>query len=51
VELQDATLMLLSESVGHPAVTRLARSAYDQMADGRVPHHQLLSDPDRRGQR
>lgn len=36
--------MLLSESVGHPAVTRLARSAYDQMADGRVAHHQLLSD-------
>lgn len=44
MDLRDATLMLLSESAAHPAVAQLARSACDQMADGSMPHHQLLSD-------
>ena len=44
MELRDATLMLLSESAGYPVVARLAQSAYDQLADGGVPDHRLLSD-------
>ena len=32
MDLKDATLMLLSESAGHPAVASLAQSAYDQLA-------------------
>ena len=44
MELRDATLMLLSESGAHPAVERLARSAYDQLAVGGLPDYRLLSD-------
>jgi hypothetical protein len=44
MELRDATLMLLSESAGYPVVERLAQSAYDQLADGGVADHRLLSD-------
>jgi hypothetical protein len=44
MELRDATLMLLSESAAHPAVAQLAQSAYDQLADGVMPDHRLLSD-------
>ena len=40
MDLKDATLMLLGESDGHPAVASLAKSAYDRLArgeDGRLP--------------
>jgi hypothetical protein len=36
--------MLLSESSAYPVLTRLAQSAYDQLADGGAPDHRLLSD-------
>jgi hypothetical protein len=44
VELKDATLMLLSESDGHPVVASLAKSAYDQLARGEEVHYRLLDE-------
>jgi hypothetical protein len=44
VELKDATLMLLSESDGHPDVASLAKSAYDQLARGEEVHYLLLDE-------
>jgi hypothetical protein len=44
MDLKDATLMILSESAAHPAVVKLAQSAYDQLiTDGGVDYH-VLSD-------
>ena len=34
MDLQDATLMILTESAAHPEVARLARFAYDTLAAG-----------------
>ena len=36
--------MFLAESAEHPAVTQLARSAYDQLAQGADVDHQVLTD-------
>ncbi len=33
MDIKDATLMLLSESAGHPAVASLAKSVYDRLAN------------------
>jgi hypothetical protein len=44
MDLKDATLMFLAESAGHPEVARLARSAYDALADGDEVPHWILSD-------
>jgi hypothetical protein len=44
VELKDATLMLLSESDGHPAVASLAKSAYDRLARGEAVDYRLLDE-------
>jgi hypothetical protein len=34
MNLQDATLVVLTESAGHPAVAQLARSAYERLTTG-----------------
>jgi hypothetical protein len=44
MDLKDATLMFLTESAGHPAVTSIARSAYDRLAAGEHVDYQVLSD-------
>ena len=44
MDLKDATLMLLGESGGHPAVTSLARSAYDRLARGEEVDYRLLEE-------
>ena len=44
MDLNDATLMILSESAAHPSLAKLAQSAYDQLAwDGQVDYR-ILSD-------
>ena len=44
MDLKDATLTILGESSGHPTLTRLAQSAYDQLIrDGQVDYR-VLSD-------
>jgi hypothetical protein len=44
MDLKDATLVILGESPDHPALARLAQSAYDQLArDGQVDYR-VLSD-------
>jgi hypothetical protein len=44
VELNDATLMILSESAAHPGLAKLAQSAYDRLIrDGQVDYR-VLSD-------
>jgi hypothetical protein len=44
MDLKDATLMILSESAAHPALAKLAQSAYDQLGwDGQVDYR-VLSD-------
>jgi hypothetical protein len=44
MDLKDATLMLLSESDGHPAVASLAKSAHDLLARGEAVDYRLLDD-------
>jgi hypothetical protein len=44
MELKDATLMLLSESDGHPVVASLAKSAYDRLAHGEEVNYRLLDE-------
>jgi hypothetical protein len=44
MDLKDATLMLLSESDGQPAVASLAKSAYDLLAAGEQVHYRLLDE-------
>jgi len=44
MDLKDATLMLLSEADGHPAVTSLAKSAYDQLTRGEEVDYRLLDE-------
>jgi hypothetical protein len=44
MDLEDATLMILSESAAHPGLAKLAQSAYDQLTtDGQVDYR-VLSD-------
>jgi hypothetical protein len=44
MDLKDATLTILGESSAHPALARLAQSAYDQIVrDGQVDYR-VLSD-------
>ena len=40
----DATLVVLTESAGHPALAQLARSAYERMANGEQVGYQALDD-------
>jgi hypothetical protein len=48
MDLEDATLIILSESAAHPDLAKLAQSAYDQLArDGQVDYR-ILSVPPRR---
>ena len=44
MDLKDATLMVLSESDGHPVVASLARSAYERLARGEEVHYLLLDE-------
>jgi hypothetical protein len=44
VDLKDATLMILTESGGHPGLERLAQSAYDELASGREVSYLILGD-------
>lgn len=44
MDLKDATLMLLSESAGHPAVAAIAQSAYDQLAQDEEIDYRVLDD-------
>ncbi len=42
MEIQDALLMVLAEADGQPAVTSLARAAYDQLTQGKEVSYQQL---------
>jgi hypothetical protein len=44
MDLKDATLTILGESSAHPALARLAQSAYDQIVAGGQVDYRLLSD-------
>jgi hypothetical protein len=44
MDLRDATLVMLNESAGHPAVAALAQSAYDHLANGEPVGYQLLDE-------
>jgi hypothetical protein len=44
MDLQDATLMMLSESADHPAVASIARSVYERLANGEPVGYRLLDD-------
>lgn len=42
MDLKDATLMILNESVGHPSVAKIAHVAYDHLITrGEVDYHVL----------
>ncbi|HEX3714245.1 MAG TPA: hypothetical protein VHV09_15740 [Trebonia sp.] len=42
MDLKDATLMLANESAGHPALSALARSVYERLAQGEAVGYQQL---------
>ena len=42
MDIKDATLVMLSESAGHPAVASLAESAYQRLASGEPVDYRLL---------
>jgi hypothetical protein len=44
MELKDATLMVLSESAGQPAVASVAQSVYDRLAEGQAVDYRLLDE-------
>jgi hypothetical protein len=44
MDLKDATLMFLSESAAHPAVSSIAQSAYDRLADGDDVDYRVLKE-------
>jgi hypothetical protein len=44
VDLKDATLMILTESSAYPSLTRIAQSAYEELASGRGVPYAILSD-------
>jgi hypothetical protein len=44
MDLQDAALMVLSESADHPVVASLAQSVFDSAANGNLVDYRLLND-------
>ncbi len=44
MDIQDAALMMLSESAGQPAVASLAQSVYERLANGDPVGYRLLDD-------
>jgi hypothetical protein len=44
MDLKDATLMMLHESAGQPAVASLARSVYDRLAGDEPVDYRLLDE-------
>ena len=44
MDLRDATLMVLHESAGQPAVASLASSVYDRLANDEPVDYRLLDD-------
>src|SRR5689334_19148292 len=42
MDVKDATLVMLSESAGHPAVASIARSVYDRLANNEPVDCRLL---------
>lgn len=44
MDLKDATLMMLSESSGHPAVASIAQVAYDKIVRDDAVDYRLLND-------
>jgi hypothetical protein len=44
MDLKDATLVLLSESGGHPALTSVARTVYEQLARGEEAGYRQLDE-------
>ena len=44
MDLKDATLMVLTESAGQPAVASIAQVVYDRLADGDDVDYRLLKD-------
>lgn len=44
MNLNDATLLILNESAGHPELARIAQHAYDELTEGREVHHTTLTD-------
>jgi len=44
MNLQDATLIVLTEATACPELASLAQSAYDELADGSEVSHEVLSE-------
>lgn len=44
MDIQDAALMMLSESAGQPAVASLAQSVYERLVNGDPVGYRLLGD-------
>jgi len=44
MDLKDATLVMMNESAGHPAVASLAESAYRRLANAEPVDYRLLDD-------
>jgi hypothetical protein len=44
MDLKDATLVMLNESAGHPAVASLARSAYERVVNEEPVDYRLLDE-------
>jgi len=44
MDLKDATLMLLTESAGHPALAAAAQSVYKQVARGDAVDYRVLNE-------
>jgi len=44
MDLKDATLMVLTESAGQPAVASIAQSVYDRLAEGEDVDYRLLKE-------
>jgi len=44
MDLKDATLMFLAEAAAYPAVTHIAQSAYDRLAEGQDADYRELND-------
>ena len=44
MDIKDATLMMLSESAGHPAVASIAQSVYERLVNEEPVDYRLLND-------
>src|SRR6266700_624505 len=44
MDIQDASLMMLSESADYPAVASLAQSVYERLVNGEPVDYRLLDD-------